>query len=72
MSLLLRNGTYITLEICDNYVFEDDPLLTQEKIRSFSNRGGSGVIRLKREKGIWTANRDIILGLNIPNYPHDN
>lgn len=52
----------------DSYLFEDDPTLTTEKIQSQKNRGGSGVIKLKEQNGILTANRDIILGLNIPNY----
>ncbi len=52
----------------DSYLFEDDPTLTQEKIQSEKNRGGSGVIKLEKQNGILTANRDIILGLNIPNY----
>ena len=52
----------------DNYVFGDDPLLTPKEIPSLANRGGSGIIQLKMENGILTANRDIILGLNIPHY----
>lgn len=52
----------------DNYLFESAPFLTEEKKQSEKNRGGSGIVRLKKEKGIWTANRNIILGLNIPDY----
>ncbi len=52
----------------DSYLFESDPILTEEKKQSEKNRGGSGIIELKMENGIWTANRDIILGLNIPDY----
>jgi len=52
----------------DNYIFEDDPTLTPEKIESQKNRGGSGIIKLEEQNGILTANRDLILGLNIPNY----
>ena len=32
-------------------------------------RGGSGILRLKEENGKWIGQRDIVLGLNIPNYP---
>ncbi len=52
----------------DSYLFEDDPTLTQEKIQTEKNRGGSGVIKLEEQNGILTANRDLILGQNIPNY----
>lgn len=52
----------------DSYLFESDPLLTEDKKQSLKNRGGSGIIKLKMENGIWTAHRDLILGLNIPDY----
>ncbi|WP_179344914.1 peptidase associated/transthyretin-like domain-containing protein [Winogradskyella ursingii] len=52
----------------DSYFFESDVLLTEEKIQLHKNRGGSGIIQLKMEDGIWTANRDLTLGLNIPDY----
>lgn len=52
----------------DSYLFESDPTLTKEVKKSEKNRGGSGIISLKKDNGIWTANRDIILGLNIPDY----
>lgn len=52
----------------DSYLFESDPTLTEDKKQSEKNRGGSGIVKLEKENGIWTANRNIILGLNIPNY----
>ncbi|WP_411896107.1 intradiol ring-cleavage dioxygenase [Winogradskyella sp. A2] len=52
----------------DSCLFESDSLLTEEAKQSQNNRGGSGIIKLKKENGILTANRDIILGLNIPDY----
>lgn len=52
----------------DSYLFESDSMLTNDKKEEQKERGGSGVIKLELEDGIWTANRDIILGLNIPNY----
>ena len=52
----------------DNYVFESDPMLTEEKKQSEKKRGGSGIVKLEMKDGIWTANRDLILGLNIPDY----
>lgn len=52
----------------DSYFFESDPTLTEEKKQGQKKRGGSGIVKLRMENGIWTANRDIILGLNIPDY----
>lgn len=59
-----KNEYYI-----DEYVFDDDPLLTQDKRAKLENRGGSGIVRLTRSSdGVWTGKRNIILGLNIPDY----
>lgn len=52
----------------DDYLFEDDPILTQQKRKLLSNRGGSGISNPKLEGGILNFRRDIILGLNIPDY----
>jgi len=52
----------------DEYVFDDDPLLTQEKRNILENRGGSGIMKPSMDNGILTFKRDITLGLNIPNY----
>lgn len=59
-----KNEYYI-----DEYVFDDDPLLTDEQRSRHENRGGSGIIRLAKTGGVWTGRRNIILGLNVPNYP---
>lgn len=52
----------------DNYMFLDDPTLKQKNIDSQRKRGGVGLINLSQQNGILTGQRDIILGLNIPNY----
>jgi len=52
----------------DNYIFMDDPTLNKKDATSQNNRGGAGLIRLNYKNGILTGSRDIILGLNIPNY----
>ncbi|MBN7809854.1 intradiol ring-cleavage dioxygenase [Algoriphagus sp. H41] len=52
----------------DNFVFEDDPILDQKKRSVLSNRGGSGLALPVLKNGILEVNRDIILGLNIPDY----
>jgi protocatechuate 3,4-dioxygenase beta subunit len=53
----------------DEYRFDDDPHLTAEERAREEKRGGSGIIKLaKNQSGVWSGRRDIILGLNIPNY----
>lgn len=58
-----KNTYYI-----DNFVFEDDPLLTSEKRNSLQNRGGSGIVQFEYRNGVYLATRDIILGKNIQDY----
>jgi protocatechuate 3,4-dioxygenase beta subunit len=53
----------------DDYLFDDDPLITPKVRSRHEKRGGDGIIHLtKNEKGVWVGERDIVLGLNIPNY----
>lgn len=53
----------------DEFLFDDDPLLTEEQKSRHQKRGGSGVLTLKKDgQGTWIGQRDIILGLNVPNY----
>ena len=59
-----KNEYYI-----DEYVFDDDPLLTEEKRSKLENRSGSGDVHLAKDNnGLWTGKRNIILGLHIPDY----
>ena len=51
-----------------DYHFDDDPLLTTARRTRLNKRTGQGVIRLNQDGDILTARRDIILGLNIPDY----
>jgi protocatechuate 3,4-dioxygenase beta subunit len=53
----------------DDFMFDDDPLLTAEKRHRQQARGGNGILRLQVKNGMLTANRDIILGRNVPGYP---
>jgi len=53
----------------DDYVFDDDPLLTQAKRARLRRLGGSGVITLTKAGGVWKGTRDIVLGLNVSGYP---
>jgi protocatechuate 3,4-dioxygenase beta subunit len=53
----------------DEYLFDDDPLLTKEKRSLPEGRGGPGIIVLVEDKnGTLQCHRDIVLGKNIPNY----
>ncbi|WP_113662620.1 dioxygenase family protein [Pedobacter nanyangensis] len=52
----------------DEYLFEDDPLLTPDIRKKQQNRGGSGIVKPVFQNGMLTVERDIILGKNIPNY----
>ncbi len=52
----------------DEYLFDDDPLVTQSIRNRSKNRGGSGITNPQVENNILTIKRNIILGKNIPNY----
>jgi protocatechuate 3,4-dioxygenase beta subunit len=53
----------------DEYLFEDDPILTQRERQSQQGRGGKGIIQPSRNRnGLQIVNRDITLGLNVPVY----
>ena len=54
----------------DEINFDDDKLLIPYKKKHPSeNRGGSGIVRILSKDGLQIAEHDIVLGLNIPNYP---
>jgi protocatechuate 3,4-dioxygenase, beta subunit len=51
------------------YLFDDDPNLTEEVKSKEEKRGGEGIIHLSKDaQGVWIGKRDIILGMNVPNY----
>ncbi|MEP1151595.1 MAG: hypothetical protein JXR20_02895 [Balneola sp.] len=52
----------------DAIQFDDDPLLGRKEREKKNPRGGNGIIKLAKSNGMLVAERDIILGLNIPNY----
>lgn len=54
----------------DDVIFDDDALvLPHLKKNSPKNRGGSGIVRILLDDKLQIAEHDIILGLNIPDYP---
>lgn len=53
----------------DEFLFDDDPLLNEEEKKHQQKRGGPGIIHLTKDaQGVWIGKRDVILGMNIPNY----
>jgi protocatechuate 3,4-dioxygenase beta subunit len=46
--------------------------LTIAKRKKLENRGGSGILKVVNSDDLQIANHDIVLGLNIPNYPGKN
>ncbi len=60
----INNEYYI-----DEFVFDDDKLLTGQKRKAPENRGGSGILRVLKKGDLQIAEHNIVLGLNIPNYP---
>lgn len=55
----------------DEFVFDDDKLLTTDKRRRLEDRGGSGVLYPTKIGEMQIVEHDIILGLNIPGYPDE-
>ncbi len=53
----------------DEYLFDDDPLLTNKERKNCQDRGGSGIIKIKDVGNMLKAERNIYLGKNIPDYP---
>jgi protocatechuate 3,4-dioxygenase beta subunit len=53
----------------DEYLFDDDPILTVADRKRQAGRGGNGIIKTRVDKnGMLIAHRDIVLGLNVPGY----
>lgn len=60
-----KNEYYI-----DEILFDDDPLVTPDRLNKLKNRGGSGVLHLVDVgRGLSKAGRNIYLGKHIPDYP---
>ena len=53
----------------DEYLFDDDPILTDKIRQQQPGRGGSGILKTQADRnGVLIARRNIVLGLNIPGY----
>ncbi len=53
----------------DEFLFEDDPLLPGKEKNKRDPVGGHGILKVVMKDGILRAERNIILGLNVVNYP---
>jgi protocatechuate 3,4-dioxygenase beta subunit len=53
----------------DEFLFSDDPLLTEAKKKTLPDRGGSGIVKLVDVGNMYKGERNIYLGRNIPDYP---
>jgi protocatechuate 3,4-dioxygenase, beta subunit len=53
----------------DDYLFEDDPILTAADREEQRKRGGNGIVKpVNGVDGVQTVTRDIILGINVEGY----
>ena len=62
----IRNEYYI-----DDLLFENDALVTQRLREGLEKRGGNGIVKVSGDQRLQMVKRNIVLGLNIPNYPQD-
>ena len=53
----------------DEFVFDDDPLLPNEERLRSNPVGGSGILKTTMKDGVLRATRNIVLGLNVKDYP---
>lgn len=53
----------------EEYLFDDDPFLPDSERTRPNPIGGNGVLKPEMKDGMLRAKRDIILGLNVKNYP---
>lgn len=55
----------------DDFLFDDDKFLIAAKRMNLENRCGSGIVSLTDNEDLFVGGRNIILGLNIPDYPRE-
>ena len=68
LMVLEPSGKYYYLE---DFLFENDPLLKEDRINRRNPRGGEGyVVNPRLVNGLLTAHRDLELGKNIPDYDY--
>lgn len=55
----------------DDFVFDDDPLLNNKERTKPHPVCGSGILKTEMKEGMLKATRNIILGLNVADYPKE-
>ena len=55
----------------DDFVFADDPLLSEKEKNKDRPRGGNGVLHTEMKDGLLRAKRNIQLGLHVEGYPEN-
>ena len=63
--ILEADGRYYWIS---EYLFDYDPLVTSEVRSQDRDRGGKGIVMLRKEGELLIAKRDIVLGKNVPGY----
>jgi len=53
----------------DEFLFDDDPLLPSKERNKTNAVGGNGVLKTIMKDGMLRAKRNIVLGMNVSNYP---
>jgi len=53
----------------DEFLFDDDPLLPAKERNKVDPVGGNGVLKTIMKDGMLRAQRNIVLGMNVANYP---
>lgn len=66
--ILEPDGRYYWI---DSWHFRDDPLLDPDQLEPGDARGGSGLVTPRVEGGVLVAERDIVLGRNVPGWSRD-
>lgn len=69
--LTVKESNDIPEYYIDDIVFDDDSLMTTKRRVKMENRAGTGVVRLIEKDQLSIGERNIYLGLNIPNYPKE-
>lgn len=49
----------------EDFLFDDDPLVTDQHRKHANPRGGNGIIKLTKKDGTWVGKRDIVLRLHV-------
>lgn len=69
--LTVKEPNGISEYYIDDFLFDDDRFLTSARRLNLENRCGSGIVSLTADEDLFVGERNVILGLNIPDYPRE-